>query len=158
MKQNHKEKIWKVEVSGNWPGLVDPDETKIYVFKMLHTLEERTIMETVKQTDNFVSGCEKSITIQEMVQMLRWNGVDTGVIRLYQWMRDNGYVYRQPCGQNLPTEKSLELGVLEVRKRQYEYACGYKTAIGTLAVTPKGQEYFMLLLGGDETCPKRKSA
>lgn len=99
-----------------------------------------------------VSGCEKSITVEEMAQLLRNNGVDIGEIRLYQWLRAEGYAYRQPCGRNMPTQKSLEYGVLEVRKRLYQYADGRQIGGSyTLAVTPKGQEYFMLILGDRQT-------
>ena len=104
------------------------------------------------------SGCEKSIIVEKLADMLSQNGMDIGVIRLYQWLREHGYVYRLPGGRNMPTKKSLEFGVLEVRKRQYDYACGKKYTASTLVVTPKGQEYFMLLLGDKETCRKTESA
>lgn len=127
------------------------------VEKKTYLVQEVTMEESAKAvTVKLVAGCEKSILVKELAEMLCRSGVETGEVRLYQWLREHGYVYRQPCGQNMPTKKSLEFGVLEVRKRQYEYGGGYKGRAYTLAVTPKGQEYFMLLLGGDNNC--RKSA
>lgn len=52
-----------------------------------------------------VSGCEKSIIVEELADMLSQNGMDIGVIRLYQWLREHGYVYRLPGGRNMPTKK-----------------------------------------------------
>ncbi len=110
-----------------------------------------------------VSGCEKSITVKEMAQLLYQSGADTGETRLYQWLRSAGYVYRQPCGKNMPSRKSLDFGLLELRERLYQRRDGRQMRNSTLVVTPKGQEYFMLLLGGDNApCKKnhknRKSA
>lgn len=105
--------------------------------------------------NDVVFGCEKSITVKEMANLLFQSGVDIGEARLYQWLRGNGYVYRQASGHNLPSQKSLEMGVMELRKQMYMNMDGRKSFGKTLVVTPKGQEYFMLLLGNsEESCPK----
>ena len=93
-----------------------------------------------------VCGCEDSIVVQELAHMMHQNGLDIGETRLFQWLRGNGYVYRQPCGQNMPSQKSLELGVLELQKSVRVNADGCRWVARSLRVTPKGQQYFMDLL------------
>ena len=93
-----------------------------------------------------VSGCEDSIKVHEMAAILFQSGIDIGEYRLYQWLRDNGYVYRQGCGQNMPSQKSLEMGVMELQKYLVERAGGRQSVIKVPMITPKGKEYFMQVL------------
>ena len=93
-----------------------------------------------------LSGCEESIKVHEMATILFQSGIDIGEERLYQWLRENGYVYRQGCGQNMPSQRSLELGVMELQKYLLVSASGRKSVIKTAMITPKGKEYFLNLL------------
>ena len=102
-----------------------------------------------------VWGIEESIGVQELAHMMYQNGLDIGENRLFQWLRGNGYVYRQPCGQNMPSQRSLELGVLEMQKSARVNADGRHWVTKSLRVTPKGQQYFMDLLCGPQSEWKR---
>ena len=89
---------------------------------------------------------EDVMKIGELAAMAREYGIETGQQRLFQWMRDNGYVYRQGCGQNLPTEKSLELGLMDVLVVENTSARGLKNTMWVPVVTPEGQRYFLNVL------------
>ena len=64
-----------------------------------------------------VSASGECILVRELAVMLKQCGVEIGQDRLFDWLRGNGYVYRQPGGRNLPTQHSAELGVLELKNR-----------------------------------------
>lgn len=90
-----------------------------------------------------LSGSEGSIGVQEMAHLLYQSGIDIGEIRLYQWLRGKGYVYRQPCGQNMPSQKGLEAGLVELHKYVRINADGCCSAGRKLMITPKGQRYLL---------------
>ena len=83
-----------------------------------------------------------SIKVEDMAIKLKQSGVETGKERLFAWLREHGYVYRQPCGQNLPTHKSLALGVMEVKYSASLKTNGKAHVNRTPMITPKGRAYF----------------
>ena len=89
-----------------------------------------------------VHGCIESILVSDMAIILKQSGVETGKERFYEWLRGNGYVYRQACGQNLPTQRSLELGIMEVKHVPKTNAYGRTEVRRTTIITPKGRKYF----------------
>lgn len=89
-----------------------------------------------------VSGSNDDILVRELAVMLKQCGVEIGQDRLFDWLRGNGYLYRQPGGRNVPTQRSVELGVLELKKQAVVNAYGKVSVSCTTKVTPKGQVYF----------------
>lgn len=89
-----------------------------------------------------VSASNDCILVRELAIMLKQCGVEIGQDRLYDWLRGNGYVHRQPSGRNIPTQLSMELGVLELKKQAKINAYGKSSVFSTIKVTPKGQLYF----------------
>ena len=89
-----------------------------------------------------VSASDECILVRELAVMLKQSGLEIGERRLYDWLRGNGYVYRQPSGHNLPTQLSSNLGVLTLKKQAIVNAYGKVTITSTTKVTPKGQVYF----------------
>ena len=87
-----------------------------------------------------VAASNKSILIGELAKILRQNGVETGQNRLFKWMRDNGYIMR--C-KNTPTQKSLELGIMEIKERAINNPDGSVFLTQTTLITGKGQIYFI---------------
>lgn len=87
-----------------------------------------------------VAASDKSILIGELAKILRQNGVETGQNRLFKWMRDNGYIMR--C-KNTPTQKSLELGIMEIKERAINNPDGSVFLTQTTLITGKGQIYFI---------------
>ncbi len=92
---------------------------------------------------DMVAASEGSIGVQEMAHLLYQSGIDIGETRLYQWLRGKGYVYRQPCGQNMPSQKGLESGIVELQKQVQMTADGRSSVVRKLMVTPKGQRYLL---------------
>ncbi|MFD1066645.1 phage antirepressor [Oceanobacillus locisalsi] len=87
---------------------------------------------------------EDSITIKEMANLLKQKGLDTGEKRLYIWLRENGYVCKKVGGMyNLPTQRSLDLGILEIKKGVRTGTGGALRQTRTTKITGKGQIYFV---------------
>ena len=86
--------------------------------------------------------CQDSILVSDMALILKQSGVQTGEERFYKWLRLHGYVYRQPSGQNLPTQRSLELGIMEVKHVPKTNTYGRKEVRRTTMITAKGRSYF----------------
>lgn len=65
-----------------------------------------------------VATSQTSILIGELAKLLRQNGVEIGQNRLFAWLRENGYlIKRKGADYNMPTQKSMELGLFEIKER-----------------------------------------
>lgn len=87
-----------------------------------------------------VSESESSILIRELAKLLKQNGIQTGEKRLYQWLRDHEYIMKN---NTMPTQKSMELGLLEVVERTIQNPGKSPMLMFTTKVTGKGQQYFI---------------
>lgn len=87
-----------------------------------------------------VAASDNSILVGELAKILRQNGVETGQNRLFQWMRENGYIMRYT---NMPTQYSMERGLMEVKERAINNPDGSVRITQTIKVTGKGQAYFV---------------
>lgn len=90
-----------------------------------------------------VSASNTSILIGELAKLLKQNGIETGQCRLFTWMRDNGYLIKSGSSKNMPTQKSMELGLLEIKEGSYINGAGVNVTTKTPKVTGKGQQYFI---------------
>ena len=90
-----------------------------------------------------VSASHTSILIGELAKLLKQNGVKTGQRRLFTWMRDNGYLIKSGSSKNMPTQKSMEMGLLEIKEGSYINGAGVNVTTKTPKVTGKGQQYFI---------------
>lgn len=91
-----------------------------------------------------VSVSDTSILIGELAKILKQNGVDIGQNRLFEWMRDNGYlIKRKGIDYNMPTQKSMEMGLFEIKERTINNPDGSVRITKTVLVTGKGQQYFI---------------
>ena len=91
-----------------------------------------------------VSASSMSILIGELAKLLRQNGVDIGEKRLFAWMRDNGYLIRRKgTDYNMPTQRSMELGLFQIKETVVNHSSGFTTVNKTPKVTGKGQQYFI---------------
>lgn len=98
-----------------------------------------------------VTTSQTSILIGELAKILKQNGYDTGEKRLFAWLRDNGYLIRRNgTDYNAPTQKSMELGLFEVKETAVTHADGHVTVNKTTKVTGKGQQYFINKFLGSE--------
>lgn len=88
-----------------------------------------------------VSASSTSVTVGNFAKVLKQNGVDTGQNRLFQWLRERGYLIRHGRRYNAPTQYSMELGIMEVRETVVTTNHGSKPHFTPL-ITGKGQQYF----------------
>ncbi|MGM9925205.1 MAG: phage antirepressor [Bacillus sp. (in: firmicutes)] len=87
---------------------------------------------------------QSSILVGELSKVLRQNGVKIGQNRLFDWLRDNGYlIKRKGENYNLPTQYSMDLGLFEIKKRIINNPDGSSRTTTTPKVTGKGQIYFV---------------
>ncbi len=99
-----------------------------------------------------VEAAKTSILIGELAKLLKQNGINIGQNRLFEWMRQNGYlIRRQGSDYNMPTQKSMELGLFEIKESCITHSDGHIHVSKTTKVTGKGQVYFVnLFLKGEE--------
>ena len=87
---------------------------------------------------------EHSILVGEMAKLLARNGLENmGQNRLFKWLRANGYLHKSGQQYNLPTQKSIELGIIEVKTRTIANPDGSVRVTKTPKITVKGQIYFL---------------
>lgn len=91
-----------------------------------------------------VSASNTSILVGELAKLLKQNGVDIGQNRLFQWLRNKGYLIRRHGKDyNMPTQKSMSLGLFEIKETAITHSSGQITLNKTPKVTGKGQRYFI---------------
>lgn len=97
-----------------------------------------------------VESSDNSILVGDLAKILRGNGVQIGQNRLFQQLREQGYlIKRTGADWNMPTQRSMELGILEITERAIANPDGSVRLTRTPKVTGKGQTYFVnLFLGG----------
>lgn len=97
-----------------------------------------------------VATAQTSILIGELAKLLKQNGVEIGQNRLFQWMRDNGYlIKRKGSDYNLPTQYSMERGLMEIKETSGVNPDGSIRVNKTPKVTGRGQQYFVERFLGD---------
>lgn len=85
-----------------------------------------------------------SILVGELAKLISQNGVKIGQNRLFQWLRDNGYlIKKQGESYNLPTQRSMDLKIMDIKKRTQNNPDGSIRVTRTTKVTGKGQQYFI---------------
>lgn len=91
-----------------------------------------------------VSTSKTSILIGDLAKLLKQNGIDMGQKRLFDWMRNNGYLIKQKgTSYNRPTQRSMEMGLFEVKESSFVHPDGHTGITMTTKVTGKGQVYFI---------------
>lgn len=97
-----------------------------------------------------VEAAKISILIGELAKLLKQNGINIGQNRLFQWLRQNGYlIRRQGSDYNMPTQRAMEMGLFEIKETTITHSDGHIHVSKTPKVTGKGQVYFVnLFLNG----------
>lgn len=113
---------------------------------------QKTIEQQSKEIDRMrpkeifadaVSSSHTSILIGELAKILRQNGIQTGQRRLFAWLRENGYLVKSGSSRNMPTQRSVERGLFEIKVGMYVDGSGANVPTKTAKVTGKGQQYFI---------------
>lgn len=91
-----------------------------------------------------VATSHTSILVGELAKILKQNGIEMGQKRLFAWLREKGYlIKRQGTDYNMPTQKSMELGLFEIKEGSYVNGSGVNITTKTPKITGKGQQYFI---------------
>ena len=132
--------------------LLDNPDLAIEIFQQLKIEREEkkrlqaTINENKPKVDyaDAILESDGSILIKEMALWLQKNGIKIGQLQLYEWMRENGYTYKEGEMKNLPQQKWIEKGYFTLKKSRYIKDNTVMTST-TPKITEKGQQYFLEL-------------
>lgn len=98
-----------------------------------------------------VTASKSSILVGEMAKLLKQNGVETGQNRFFEYLRQSGYlIRRQGTDYNMPTQKSMELGLFEIKETVINHSDGHTSVNKTPKITGKGQQHFVNLFLGNK--------
>lgn len=141
----------------NPESLLDPD----YVIRVMTALKEERAQKELERSQkelaqaklkeqapdvkfaNAVKKSESDCLIGSLAKMICQNGVEVGQKRLFQWMRDNGYLMRVGQSKNEPTQRSMNAELFRIIERRVELPSGRIIIQPTTMVTGKGQVYFI---------------
>lgn len=96
-----------------------------------------------------VAASDGTCLIGELAKMLRQNGLDIGQNRLFEILRQDGYLGKSGSNYNVPTQKAMDLGLFRIKETTVTHADGHTTVSRTPKVTGKGQTYFI-----NRYCPR----
>lgn len=96
-----------------------------------------------------VSASDQTILTGDLAKLIKQNGHDIGQKRMFEWLRNNGYlIKRQGADYNSPTQRAMELGLFRIKETAVTHSDGHVTVSKTVKVTGKGQAYFVNKLLG----------
>lgn len=106
-------------------------------------LEDNERMKPKEIFADAVSTSEDMILVGQLAKILRGNGVEIGQNRLFDWLRNNGFLIKNGEGYNLPTQYSMERELFKIKERTVANPDGSVRITKTVMVTGKGQQYFV---------------
>lgn len=107
-------------------------------------LEDNQRMKPKEIFADAVSVSDTAILIGELAKIIKQNGIDMGQNRLFEWMRDNGYlIKRKGTDYNMPMQKAMEMGLFEIKERAINNPDGSVRITKTVLVSGKGQQHFI---------------
>ena len=123
------------------------DTTKALFRSTLETIRKQNAkLEEYKPKAIFadaVSASKTSILVGELAKILQQNGVAIGQNRLFAWLRNNGYLCCYGERYNMPTQRSMEMSLFEIKETTINNPDGSIRVSRTVKVTGKGQQYFI---------------
>lgn len=141
----------KVEEAWNTPEMIVARAHQILQARLDDAINRVSQLESKVEADrpkvlfaDAVSASDSTILIGELAKLLSQHGVKTGQRRLFQWMRDNGYlIRREGTDYNMPTQRAMELGLFSIKETAVTCPDGRIRVTKTVRVTGKGQQYFI---------------
>lgn len=150
-----------IEIENNWnsPEAVMARALKFSERKLLELHNKVQCLETRVAVDapkvlfaDSVAASNQSILVGELAKLLRQNGIELGQNRLYDYLRNNGYLIKSGSSRNMPTQYSMERGIFEIKERAFNDPSGNIHITKTPKVTGKGQLYFVHKFLGGAPC------
>lgn len=131
--------------------LLDPDTIIKLATQLKQEREQRKQLEVKVKRDKHkvlfaeaVSASSSSILVGELAKILRQNGINIGQNRLFEQLRDEGFlIKRKGTDWNMPTQKSMNMGLFQIKEHTYLDGQGTNVTKKTVRVTGKGQAYFI---------------
>lgn len=130
--------------------IISPQELRLYSQKMIEycnkVIELESRVEEMKPKVIFADAVAISntcILIGDLAKLLKQNGIDIGAKRLFEYLRQNGYLMKNSSSKNMPTQKAMDLGLFEVKEHTITKPDGVVQITRTTKVTGKGQVYFI---------------
>lgn len=90
-----------------------------------------------------VSASKTSILVGDLAKLICQNGYQIGQKRLFEWLRNNGYLIKSGNSRNMPMQRYVEQGLFEVKESSVQNPDGSVRITRTTKVTGKGQVYFV---------------
>lgn len=131
--------------------LADPDTIIRLATDLKNERERRAALEAQAEADkpkvlfaDAVSTSKTTILVGELAKILRANGVEVGQNRLFEYLRENGFLIRRKGSDwNMPTQRSMEMGLFEIKETAITHSDGHISVSKTTKVTGRGQQYFI---------------
>lgn len=134
----------QVEKAWNNPEMVVQRALQIQTRKVEALQMENAELKPKALFADSVSASHTSILVGDLAKLIKQNGVDIGARRLFKWLREKGYlIKRKGTDWNMPTQKSMDLGLFEVKETVVSHSDGHTSINKTPKVTGKGQVYFV---------------
>ena len=132
-------------------AILNPDTMIKLCTALKEEQDKRKALETRVKRDrpkvlfaDSVAASKTSILVGELAKLLKQNGVETGQNRMFQWLREQGYlIRRQGTDFNMPTQKAMEMGLFEIKETAITHSDGHVTISKTPKVTGKWQQFFV---------------
>ena len=146
-----REYFIKCEEAWNSPDMILARANQIQS-KMIESYKDKVIVleEKIEQDKpkvifaEAVETSKSSILIGELAKLIKQNGCDMGQKRMFTWLRENGFlIKREGSEYNMPTQRSMDLGLFEIKETAITHSDGHITVNKTPKVTGKGQIYFI---------------
>lgn len=133
----------EIERRWNSPEYVMKRALDIANKKVEALMNENTEMKPKAFFADAVSASETSILVGELAKLIKQNGTDIGQRRLFEMLRNDGYLMKSGSSKNMPTQKSMDLKLMEIKERTVNNPNGSVFVTKTTKVTGKGQVYFV---------------
>lgn len=131
-------------------ALTSPDFLIQLATQLKEEQAQRRVLEQQVESDrpkvlfaDAVETSQTSILVGDLAKLIKQNGVDIGQKRLFAWMRENGYLIKSGSSTNMPTQRSMDVKLFEVKERSISNPDGSVRVTKTTKVTGKGQTYFI---------------
>jgi anti-repressor protein len=132
--------------------LTDPDTLIRLAQSLKAEKEKRQILEAKIDANlpkvifaESVEASSSSILVGDLAKFIKQNGIEIGPKRLFEWLRQNGYLMKVGESRNMPTQRAMEAGLFEVKERAIGSPNGTILLTRTTKITSRGQRYFLNL-------------